>query len=62
MTQQNGERWSAARAYIHPIMGKRPNLQVRTQAHATRILFDGKRAVGVEYTQGNEVKAAARAT
>jgi choline dehydrogenase-like flavoprotein len=56
VTQRNGERWSAARGYIHPVMDKRPNLQVRTEAYATRILFDGKRAVGVEYTQGNEKK------
>ncbi len=56
VTQNNGERWSAARGYIHPVMDKRPNLSVRTAAYGTRILFDGKRAVGVEYTQGNEKK------
>ena len=56
VTQKNGERWSAARGYIHPVMDKRSNLQVKTAAYATRILFDGKRAVGVEYTQGNEKK------
>jgi choline dehydrogenase-like flavoprotein len=56
VTQKNGERWSAARAYVHPHMGKRANLRVETQAHATRILFEGKRAVGVEYRQGKELK------
>ncbi len=56
VTQKNGERWSAARAYVHPHMGKRANLRVETQAHATRILFEGKRAVGVEYRQGKEVR------
>lgn len=56
VTQKNGERWSAARAYVHPHMGRRANLRVETQAHATRILFEGKRAVGVEYRQGKEVK------
>ncbi|HEX9209462.1 MAG TPA: choline dehydrogenase [Bradyrhizobium sp.] len=56
VTQKNGERWSAARAYVHPHIGKRANLRVETQAHATRILFDGKRAVGVEYRQGKELK------
>jgi choline dehydrogenase-like flavoprotein len=56
VTQQNGERWSAARAYIHPYMGRRPNLHVETHAHATRILFEGKRAVGVEYLRGKERK------
>jgi choline dehydrogenase-like flavoprotein len=56
LTQKNGERCSAARAYIHPHMGNRANLRVETHAHATRILFEGKRAVGVEYRQGKEVK------
>ena len=56
VTQKNGERCSAARAYIHPHMGNRANLRVETHAHATRILFEGKRAVGVEYRQGKELK------
>ncbi len=56
VTQQNGERWSAARAYVHPVMDKRPTLHVKTEAYATRILFDGKHAVGVEYNQDNEKK------
>ncbi|MBA2398212.1 MAG: GMC family oxidoreductase N-terminal domain-containing protein [Bradyrhizobium sp.] len=56
VTQKNGERWSAARAYIHPHIGSRANLRVETGAHATRILFEGKRAVGVEYRQGKELK------
>jgi choline dehydrogenase-like flavoprotein len=56
VTQKNGERWSAARAYLHPHMGKRTNLRVEMQAHATRILFEGKRAVGVEYLNGGERK------
>ncbi|WP_170991514.1 GMC family oxidoreductase [Bradyrhizobium elkanii] len=56
VTQRNGERWSAARAYVHPHIGRRPNLRVETNAHATRILFEGKRAVGAEYRQGKELK------
>jgi choline dehydrogenase-like flavoprotein len=56
VTQKNGERWSAARAYIHPHMGSRANLRVETGAQATRILFEGTRAVGVEYRQGKELK------
>ena len=56
LTQKNGERCSAARAYIHPHMGNRTNLRVETQAQATRILFEGKRAVGVEYRQGKDVR------
>jgi choline dehydrogenase-like flavoprotein len=56
VTQKNGERWSAARGYIHPFMSTRSNLRVVTHAQATRILFEGKRAVGVEYRQGKEVR------
>jgi choline dehydrogenase-like flavoprotein len=56
VTQQNGERCSAARAYLHPHMADRANLHVETNAQATRILFEGKRAVGVEYRQGDVTK------
>jgi len=56
LTQKNGERWSAARGYIHPFMATRANLRVETGAYATRILFEGKRAIGVEYRQGNDIK------
>ena len=56
VTQKNGERWSAARGYIHPHLATRANLRVETGAQATRILFEGKRAVGVEYRQGKETK------
>jgi choline dehydrogenase len=48
-----GRRLSAARAYLHPVMG-RPNLTVRTRAYATKILFKGKRAVGVRYGRDRE--------
>ncbi len=48
VTHQNGERCSAAKAYLTPHLG-RPNLHVITGAHATRILCEGRRAVGVEY-------------
>lgn len=48
---QNGRRVSAARGYLHPAM-KRRNLTVRTHAHATNLIFDGKRAVGVRYLKG----------
>lgn len=47
---RNGLRRSAAAAYLHPAM-KRPNLRVLTQALAARVVFDGQRAVGVEYLQ-----------
>jgi choline dehydrogenase len=46
-----GRRLSAARAYLHPVMS-RPNLEVETRAFVTKIVFDGTRAVGVEYTHG----------
>jgi choline dehydrogenase len=46
---RRGRRLSAARAYLHPVM-KRPNLTVTTRALVTRILFDGRRAAGVEYS------------
>ncbi|MCJ7832568.1 MAG: choline dehydrogenase, partial [Actinobacteria bacterium] len=45
---RRGRRLSAARAYLHPVMS-RPNLEVHTRAMGTKILFEGKRAVGVEY-------------
>jgi len=47
-----GRRVSTARAFLHPVK-HRPNLDIRTDAHAQRILFDGKRAVGVRYRQGD---------
>ncbi|HMH71724.1 MAG TPA: GMC oxidoreductase, partial [Bradyrhizobium sp.] len=56
VTQKNGERWSAARAYVHPHLATRANLRVEIAAQATRILFEGKRAVGVEYRQGTETR------
>src|SRR3981189_3012148 len=54
LTQKNGERWSAARGYIHPYMATRANLHVETNAHAPRILFQGQPPVGVKYRQGKE--------
>ena len=45
---RRGRRLSAARAYLHPVMD-RPNLTVITRAQANRIVFEGTRAVGVEY-------------
>ncbi|MBZ9988308.1 GMC family oxidoreductase N-terminal domain-containing protein [Mesorhizobium sp. BH1-1-5] len=48
---RNGERCSAAAAYLHPAIG-RPNLTVVTGAHATRVVLDGKRATGVRYRIG----------
>ncbi|MFP4317078.1 MAG: choline dehydrogenase [Desulfovibrionales bacterium] len=56
-TTYRGRRWNAARAYIHPVKNRR-NLKIKTKATANRILFQGKRAVGVEYTRrGKTTKA-----
>ncbi|WP_328417091.1 choline dehydrogenase [Streptomyces violaceus] len=46
-----GRRLSASKAYLKPVR-KRPNLTVRTRTLVTRVLFEGKRAVGVEYRRG----------
>jgi choline dehydrogenase len=53
MSVGGGVRCSAARAYLHPAM-HRGNLSVRMHALATRILFDGRRAIGVGYRRGAE--------
>ncbi len=50
VTQRGGLRASAAVAYLHPAM-ERPNLTVMPYMHVNRVLFEGKRAVGVEATQ-----------
>jgi choline dehydrogenase len=57
---RNGRRLSAARAYLHPVMD-RPNLEVVTRALATRVLFEGKTAVGVEYQRGRGTATRVRA-
>ncbi len=55
-----GRRLSAARAYLHPAL-KRPNLRLVTRAQATRILFEGTRATGVEYRRrGRTIRVSAR--
>ncbi|MEN8738877.1 MAG: GMC family oxidoreductase N-terminal domain-containing protein, partial [Phaeobacter gallaeciensis] len=51
--EKNGERCSAAAAYLHPVMD-RANLTVITGAHATKVLFQGKRATGVAYRKGGQ--------
>jgi len=55
VTHKNGERFSAARAYLTPNLG-RANLHVVTDAHVTRLLLDGRRAVGVECRQGGALR------
>ena len=60
LTIRNGKRWSAASAYLTPILA-RPNLTIESHAHVARILFEGKKTVGVEYIQ-NKTRLQARAT
>ena len=55
VTHRNGERCSAAKAYLTPNLS-RANLQVITHAVSARIMLDGKRASGVAYHQGGELK------
>lgn len=50
VTQRKGARWSTADAYLKPAL-RRPNLTLHTEATVTRVIFDGKRAVGVEFEQ-----------
>ena len=53
MTIREGRRWSTASAYLVPALD-RPNLKIESHAHVTRVLFEGARAVGVEYAQKKE--------
>jgi choline dehydrogenase-like flavoprotein len=50
--QKGGERCSPAKGYLTPHLGRRPNLQVLTDARVRRVRFDGRRATGVEVVQG----------
>lgn len=58
---ENGERYNAARTYFAPAK-KRKNLQVITGARATRVVFEGKRAVGVEFATRRHRRTVARGT
>ena len=51
VTQRRGARWSTADAYLRPAL-RRPNLTLVTDATATRVVFDGARAIGVEFEKG----------
>jgi choline dehydrogenase len=57
VTQKNGKRHSAAAAYLKPAM-QRPNLNVRTSAHTTRIIFEQTRAVGIEFIYAGKTERA----
>ena len=57
MTTYKGRRWSAASAHLRPAQ-RRGGVEVRTRALVTRIVFEGRRAVGVEYLKGGRVATA----
>ncbi|MFC1694765.1 GMC family oxidoreductase [Pseudomonadota bacterium] len=54
-TIRDGKRCSASHAYLKPVRN-RPNLSVICNAMASKILFDGKKAIGIEYRQKGELK------
>lgn len=56
-TIKNGRRWSAARAFLEPAR-RRPNLRVETEALVSRILLEGRRAIGVAYSMHGEPQEA----
>lgn len=53
-TAYKGLRWSTAKGFLKPIK-KRNNLTVIVKAHVNKILFDGRKAIGVEYTKHNNI-------
>ena len=57
MTVHEGRRWSAARAYLHPAR-KRDNLTLKVRAMTNRVLFEGRKAVGVEYVERGQAARA----
>uniref|UniRef100_A0A8C0GYB2 Choline dehydrogenase n=1 Tax=Chelonoidis abingdonii TaxID=106734 RepID=A0A8C0GYB2_CHEAB len=57
MTIHKGQRWSAASAYLHPAI-TRPNLSTEDRTLVTRILFQGTKAMGVEYVKKGQKKKA----
>ncbi|ADZ71992.1 choline dehydrogenase [Polymorphum gilvum] len=57
MTVHRGRRWSAANAYLRPAL-KRGNLRLVTGALARKILFENKRATGIEYERGGRIRTA----
>ncbi|AQU70291.1 GMC family oxidoreductase [Streptomyces niveus] len=62
-SRPDGTRSSASVSYLHPILGKRPNLEVRTGLQAKRLLFDDtadrRRCTGVEYLEPDTVHSGA---
>jgi choline dehydrogenase len=54
MTVKNGVRWSAANAYLRPAM-TRPNLAIKTGVQVSKVLLEGKKAIGVELYEKNNI-------
>jgi len=54
VNQKRGRRWSAARGFLKPAMG-RPNLRLETDVQVEKVMFDGRRAIGVQFRQGGEI-------
>ncbi|MBS0638580.1 MAG: choline dehydrogenase [Proteobacteria bacterium] len=59
VTQKNGERWSTARGFLDPARS-RSNLNIETDALCSKVILEGKRAVGVVYTQNGGLPKTAR--
>jgi choline dehydrogenase-like flavoprotein len=56
VTQRRGRRWSAADAFLRPA-ARRANLTVATGARAVRLLWQGERAVGVEFVRHGRIQS-----
>ena len=56
-TAHNGLRWSTAKGFLRPAL-RRKNLHLLTRAHLVRIVFDAKRAIGVEYRHAGKLHSA----
>ena len=56
-TAHKGLRWSTAKGFLKPAR-RRPNLKLETRAQTTRVLFDGRRATGVEFVQAGQTRQA----
>uniref|UniRef100_A0A8D0HV11 Choline dehydrogenase n=1 Tax=Sphenodon punctatus TaxID=8508 RepID=A0A8D0HV11_SPHPU len=57
MTVHKGQRWSTASAYLHSVIS-RPNLSAEDRTFVTKILFQGTKAIGVEYVKNDQKKKA----
>jgi choline dehydrogenase-like flavoprotein len=57
VNQKRGRRWSAARAFLKPAL-HRPNLRLETGCLVEAVVFDGRRAAGVRWRRGGELRTA----